>query len=68
MTREGETIQLIRDRVRTRALSETFAPADVNRALRINWAGSFLPNHRVGNPGGGTELFVKVERGRYRLK
>lgn len=36
--------------------------------LKIHWAGTFLPKHRVGNPGGNTELFVQVERGLYRLK
>ncbi|HEX4134448.1 MAG TPA: hypothetical protein VHY84_07565 [Bryobacteraceae bacterium] len=43
-------------------------PINVNWALSIDWAGTFLPKHRVGNPGGYTELFVQIERGRYRLK
>jgi len=42
-------------------------PKDVNRKLKIDWAGTFLPKHRKGNPGGYTVLFVRVERGVYRL-
>jgi hypothetical protein len=45
-----------------------FTPAEVNRVLGIDWAGIFLPKHRVGNPGGFTELFVRLDRGLYRLK
>jgi hypothetical protein len=48
-------------------LHAVFSPADVNAALGIHWAGTFLPKHRVGNPGGFTELFVRVEKGRYQL-
>jgi hypothetical protein len=40
----------------------------VNTALGIDWAGTFLPKHCVGNPGNNTELFVKISRGLYRLK
>ena len=36
--------------------------------LGIDWAGTFLPKHRVGNPGGFTELFVRIRRGVYCLK
>jgi len=65
---ERETIRKIRDAVRTGALSHEFTPANVNKALRIQWAGTFLPKHRVGNPGGYTELFVRVRSGLYRLR
>ena len=58
--REGETIRRIRDAVRRGLLEERFSPRDVNDALDIHWAGTFLPKHRVGNPGGDTELFVQV--------
>ena len=29
---------------------------------------SFLSKHRVGNPGGYTEYFIKIEKGLYKLK
>lgn len=40
----------------------------VNRVLKISWAGTFLPKHRVGNPGNETELFVRIQKAVYRLK
>ena len=58
--REGETIRRIRDAVSRGLLEEPFSPQDVNHALGIHWGGTFLPKHRVGNPGGYTELFVRV--------
>ena len=58
--REGETIRRIRDAVGHGLLEEPFSPRDMNSALGIHWAGTFLPKHRVGNPGGYTELFVQV--------
>jgi hypothetical protein len=48
-------------------LKTRFTPSDVNTALGIDWAGTFLPKHRLGNPGGFTELFVRVDRGVYSL-
>jgi hypothetical protein len=65
---ERETIRRIRDAVRLGKLGSRFTPTDVNRVLGIHWAGTFLPKHRVGNPGGFTELFVRVDRALYRLK
>ena len=41
-------------------LVQPFSPQGVNDVLGIHWAGTFLPKHRVGNPGGYTELFVQV--------
>ena len=58
--REGKTIRRIRDAVRRRVFMEPFSPSDVNDALGIHWGGTFLPKHRVDNPGGYTELFVRV--------
>ena len=58
--REGITIRLIRDAVCLGLLEEPFSPRDVNEALGICWGGIFLPKHRVGNPGGNTELFVRI--------
>lgn len=65
---ERDTIRRIREAVRSGALPKQFTPKEINRALRIHWAGTFLPKHRVGNPGGETELFVQMDRGVYRLK
>ena len=61
---EGKTIRKIREAVRTGKLGREFAPAEVNVVLKIHWAGTFLPKHRVGNPDGYTELFVRVRLGR----
>ncbi len=58
----------IREAVRGGTLLQPFRPAEVNRALGIDYAGVFLPKHRVGNPGGFAEHFVQIERGLYRLK
>jgi hypothetical protein len=65
---ERETIRRIRDAVRSGKLGTRFTPAEVNRILGIDWAGTFLPKHRVGNPGGFTKLFVRVDRGLYHLR
>jgi hypothetical protein len=55
--------------VRDGRLLEPFGPNDVRRACR-GWAPAtyavFLTQHRVGNPGGATELFQRVAPGRYR--
>ncbi len=61
--REGETIRRIRDAVSRGVIEEPFSPRHVNDTLGIHWGGTFLPKHRVGNPGGYTELFVRVSRG-----
>ena len=58
--REGNTIRRIRRAVRQGELEEPFSPNKVNDALGIGYAGTFLPKHRIGNPGGNTELFVQV--------
>ncbi len=67
--REGESIRRIRDAVSLGLLEEPFSPRDMNDALAIHWGGTFLPKHRVGNPGDNTELFVRLSRrpGLYRL-
>jgi hypothetical protein len=47
-------------------LAEPFSAADVGRAcpgIAETTAGTFLPKHRRGNPGGNTELFECVRRG-----
>jgi hypothetical protein len=55
--------------VRRGRLKEPFGPDDVRRACP-GWAMAtytvFLSKHRVGNPGKTTELFERVELGRYR--
>ena len=68
MDDERDTIQRIRHGVRSGAIPQRFRAADVNRVLGIHWAGTFLPKHRLGNPGGTTELFVQIGRGLYRLR
>src|SRR5713226_3598915 len=48
---ERETIRRIREAARGGRLPEPFTPEQVNKSLNIDWAGKFLPKHRVGNPG-----------------
>jgi hypothetical protein len=60
--RTGKTVRDIKAAVARGQLPETFSPAEVNRALGIAFAGVFLPKHRQGNPGGNTELFVRVSQ------
>ena len=60
--REGWTIRAIRNAVHGGELHEPFNAASVNAALGITYAGTFLPKHRRGNPGGETEHFVRVSR------
>ncbi len=66
--REGWTIQRIRKLVGDGTLKQPFRARHVNDALGITYAGTFLPKHCVGNPGGYTELFVRVSAGVYRLR
>jgi hypothetical protein len=68
MLPERNTIRLIREAVAAGRIPAQFTPSDVNDALGIDWAGTFLPKHRVGNPGKNSELFVQVTPGLYRLK
>ena len=65
---EGSTIKLIRAAIQAGRLQQPFRAVDVNRLLGIDWAGVFLPKHCVGNRIQTTELFVRVNRGLYRLK
>lgn len=68
MVVERTTMLRIRERIAEGVLTQPFRASDVNRALGIDYAGVFLPKHRIGNPGGFTEHFVQIERGLYRLK
>jgi hypothetical protein len=61
------TVKAIRDAVRTGRLKSQFRGTDINVLLGITWGGNFLAKHCVGN-GYTTEHFVRVSRGRYRLK
>ncbi len=63
-----ETVRRIREAVKDGRLRDSFRPVDVNATLGIDYAGVFLPKHRDGNPGGNTALFIRVDRGLYRLK
>ena len=68
MVQEGETIQAIRSAVRRQALKQPFSAADVNQALRITFAGTFLAKHCDQRTDEAmTWLFDRTERGRYRL-
>jgi hypothetical protein len=64
---DRDTIRRIKHGVAAGSIPATFKPADVNKALKIHWAGTFLPKH-LGNPGGYTELFIQIDRGVYRLR
>lgn len=68
MAYERDTIRRIREAVASGRLGKEFRAEDVNKELSIEFAGTFLPKHRVGNPGGNTELFVRIVPGLYRLK
>lgn len=65
---DRDTIRRIKQGVDAGTIPTTFRPREVNAALKIDWAGVFLPKHRKGNPGENTELFVQVKRGVYRLR
>ena len=49
----------IREAVKSGRLKEPFKPTEVNTSLGIDYAGVFLPKHRVGN-GRTTELFIQT--------
>ena len=68
MAYERDTIRRIREAVADGRLGRAFRAADVNGALKITFAGVFLPKHCVSNPDGFTELFVRISPGLYRLK
>ena len=63
-------MQDIRRAVNEDRLEQPFRGPDVERACP-DWGkrtyGVFLAKHCVGNPGGYTAYFVRVERGLYRL-
>ena len=48
---DRNTIRRIKQGVADGKIPAVFKPADVNKALKIDWAGVFLPQHREGNPG-----------------
>ena len=56
--------------VQSGALARQFSPQQVSRTIKISLdtARTFLPKHRIENPGGFSELFVRVAKGLYRLK
>jgi hypothetical protein len=62
------TIQAIRSASASGQLEPEFLSSNVNDALGIAYAGTFLPKHRVGNLGYHTEYFVRVRPGIYRLR
>ena len=66
---ERETIRKIRQAVQQGRLPEPFTAQEVHQTagIPLSTARTFLPKHRVGNPGGTSELFVQADSGRYRL-
>ena len=69
--KEGRLIGEIRRAVAAGDLVEPFRVRDIINAKSIDsnqsTPNTFLPKHRVGNPGGNTELFIRVAPGLYRL-
>lgn len=66
----GKLTKAIRAAVEAGVLQEPFVAADVKRAcpgFAERTSHVFLPKHRVGNPGGETEVFIRVGKGLYRL-
>ena len=68
--RERDIARRILEAVQRGALPRKFTPEQVSRTIKISLdtARTFLPKHRIGNPGGFSELFVRVARGLYRPK
>ena len=66
---ERETVRQIKDAVQNGNLPFEFTPAQVNRVLKIHWAGVFLPKHRRDNLKGETEQFIRISSrpARYKL-
>ena len=60
--REGMRIRQIREAVEEGVLPEEFSARQVNDALGIRYASSFLSKHRVCNPWGNSILFMRVNR------
>ena len=61
----------IRQAVRDGKLQEPFRSKDVKEAYPgwgDNTFPTFLPKHRGGNSGGCREIFIRVEKGLYKLK
>jgi hypothetical protein len=65
--RKRETVQLIRDAIHYGRLASRFRAANVNAVIGITAAGRFLQKH-CETSGKTAELFVRMERGLYRLK
>lgn len=71
MKYEGRLIREIRQAVRKGRLHEPFRAGDLIPAgvrCASSTPNTFLSKHCVGNPGGNTELFVRVAPGQYRLE
>ncbi|MDV2989181.1 MAG: hypothetical protein P3T54_03380 [Dehalogenimonas sp.] len=65
---ERKTIRGIKTALSKGAIPDEFRAADVDTALGITYASTFLPKHRLGNPGNNTELFIQISKGLYKLK
>jgi len=68
--KSGDFIRSIRLAIRDGRLSQPFTADDVRESVSgfaFRTYNNFLPKHRVGNPGGNTELFIRLKPGLYRL-
>ena len=60
----------IKKAVSVRKLKEPFSVSNVNLicAVLLDRSPSFLSKHAENNPGGYTEYFIRISRGKYKLK
>jgi hypothetical protein len=66
----GKLIQAIRTAVQEGQLEEPFRANNVREAIpgfAEKTYNVFLSKHRKGNPGGNTELFIRLKQGTYKL-
>ena len=66
---EHKTYFLIVEAVENGTLSEPFTTKDFKRAcpnLGDGTYNAFLYKHREGNPGGNSELFIKISPGKFK--
>jgi hypothetical protein len=70
-TGEGSLYKAIRSAIESGSIPSQFRASDLHAAmpeLSPHAFNTFLPKHRAGNPGGNSELFVRLDRGLYTLK
>lgn len=69
MPRQSKIVIEIKVAVTSGKLKQPFSVSDVNTACEniLAKSSSFLSKHRKGNPGGHTEYFNQIQRGKYLL-